>query len=136
MDDVAGIDTPDEYGLHSPTYTAGFFAMIWLGEEGFLRFTDTIHQDGVDQACLTSKAFLRLTAPANPVYVEPEGEQKVVSLHGGERTDPLPPSIVEERSLVINQLRGALRARSSIAITKVVSHILQPHPTLHSTSSE
>ena len=136
MDDVVRIDTPDEYGLHSPTYTAGFFAMIWLGEEGFLRFTDTIHQDGVDQACLTSKAFLRLTAPANPVYVEPEGEQKVVSLHGGERTDPLPPSIVEERSLVINQLRGALRARSSIEITKVVSHILQPHPTLHSTSSE
>ena len=37
VDDVAGIDTPDKYSLHSPTYTAGFFAMIWLAEEDFLR---------------------------------------------------------------------------------------------------
>ncbi|MBS05333.1 MAG: hypothetical protein CMQ24_21890 [Gammaproteobacteria bacterium] len=124
VDDVAGIDTPDKYGLHSPTYTAGFFAMIWLAEEDFLRYSDTIHQDGIDQACLTSKAFLRLTAPADPIYVEPEGDQKVVSLHGGDRTESLPPSVIEERSLVINQLRSALRARSSIALTKVVSHIL------------
>lgn len=136
VDDVAGIDTPDEYGLHSPTYTAGYFAMVWLAEEDFLRFTTTIQQDGIDQACLTSKAFLRLTAPADPIYVEPAGEQKVVSLHAGDHGESLPPSIIEERSLVINQLRGALRARSSIAITKVVSHILQPQPSRHSTSSE
>lgn len=24
VDDVAGIDSPDEYGLHRPNYTAGF----------------------------------------------------------------------------------------------------------------
>lgn len=30
VDDVAGVDDPDEYGLHSPHYTAGFFAMLWL----------------------------------------------------------------------------------------------------------
>ena len=99
--------------------------MIWLAKEDFLRcYSDTIHEDGIDQACLTSKAFLRLTAPADPIYVEPEGDQKVVSLHGGDRTESLPPSVIEERSLVINQLRSTLRARSSIALTKVVSHIL------------
>ena len=24
VDDIAGVDDPDEYGLHSPDYTAGF----------------------------------------------------------------------------------------------------------------
>ena len=37
----------------------------------------------------------------------------------------LSPSLQEERKLVINQLRDALRSGSSIAIKKVVSHILQ-----------
>ena len=34
VDEVAGIDEPDEYGLHSPVYMAGFYALIWLEEEG------------------------------------------------------------------------------------------------------
>ncbi|XOV89354.1 MAG: hypothetical protein ACFHX7_05550 [Pseudomonadota bacterium] len=125
VDEVAGIDEPDEYGLHSPTYTAGFFAMIWLAEEGYLRYADTIRQDGIDQACLTHKAFLRLTATADPIYVEPaidSDESNVVSLVQAEN---LSPSIREERRLVINQLRQAIRSRSSIAVTKVVKHILQ-----------
>ncbi len=42
VDEVAGIDAPDEYGLHSPDYTSGFFALIWLGDEGYLRYADTI----------------------------------------------------------------------------------------------
>lgn len=58
VDDVADIDTPNEYGLHSPQYTAGFFALVWLGDEEFLRYTGTIRQDGIDQACLTHKGFL------------------------------------------------------------------------------
>jgi len=35
-----------------------------------------------------------------------------------------PPSVVEDHMLVINQLRHALRSGDSIAITKVVRHIL------------
>ena len=53
VDDVAGVDDPDEYGLHSPHYTAGFFAMLWLADEEYIRYMDTIRQDGVDQAVLT-----------------------------------------------------------------------------------
>lgn len=124
VDDIAGIDEPDEYGLHSPHYTAGFFALLWLADEGFLRYADTIRQDGVDQACLTHKAFLRLSEPADPIYVDPgsRGEDSnVVSIAPAEE---LSPSIVEDRKLVINQLRSALRSGSSIHITKVVRHIL------------
>jgi len=120
VDEVAGIDEPDEYGLHSPHYTAGFFALLWLAEEGYLRYADTIRQDGIDQACLTHKAFLKLTQQSEPIYTEPD-ESNVVSLVPEES---LSPSLVEDRKLVINQLRNALRSGSSIAVTKVVRHIL------------
>ena len=125
VDEVAGIDEPDEYGLHSPFYTAGFFALIWLAEEDYLRYSDTIRQDGVDQACLTQKAFLRLSQPSDPIYIEPvfrDEETNVVNLAPAEE---MSPSLVEDRKLVINQLRNALKSGSSIAITKVVSHILR-----------
>ncbi len=129
VDDVAGIDEPDEYGLHSPDYTSGFFALIWLADEGFLRYTDAIRQDGIDQATLTNKAFMKLTEPAEPIYIHPvipteEGEESnVVNLAPIEK---LSPSLIEDQKLVINQLRQALASGDSIAITKVVQYILKP----------
>ncbi len=124
VDDVAGIDEPDEYGLHSPHYTAGFYAMLWLADEDYLRYSDTIRQDGIDQAALTHKAFLKLTRVAEPIYLPPvveADESNVVNLAPIENPSP---SIVEDQKLVINQLRTALRSGDSIAITKVVQHIL------------
>jgi len=131
VDDVAGIDEPDEYGLHSPSYTAGFFAMIWLADEGYIRYSDTIRQDGVDQAALTHKAFLALTRIVDPIYTEavPQDESgKVVNLVPIEN---LSPSMQEDQKLVINQLRQALRSGSSIAVTKVVQHILANPAGMH-----
>jgi len=125
VDNVAGIDEPDEYGLHSPEYTAGFYALLWLEEEGYIRYSDTIRQDGVDQATLTHKAFLRLTEIAEPIFVESQihhGEDSnIVSIAHAE---DLSPSLLEDRKLVINQLRRAIRSGSSIAITKVITYIL------------
>jgi hypothetical protein len=129
VDEVAGIDEPDEYGLHSPHYTAGFFALIWLAEEEYLRYQDTIRQDGIDQACLTHKAFLRLTEVADPIYTEPTlTDANVVPISSSEQLNPTEqpsPSVQEEQKLVINQLRAAIRSGSSIAITKVVRYILR-----------
>lgn len=133
VDDVAGIDEPDEYGLHSPHYTAGFFALIWLADEGFLRYSDTIRQDGIDQAALTNKAFMRLSQPVERIYLEPGyspdesldkslDKSNVVNIAPAEK---LSPSIIEDQKMVINQLRFALKRADSIAIAKVVQHILQ-----------
>jgi len=36
----------------------------------------------------------------------------------------LSPSVIEERKLVISQLRRALRSGSSLAVDKVIQHIL------------
>ena len=126
VDDVAGVDDPDEYGLHSPDYTAGFFAMLWLADEQYIRYMDTIRQDGVDQAVLTHKAFLKLTQVSDPIYkatVYQTDDSHVVSTTQTEEAGS-PPSVVEDHMLVINQLRHALRSGDSIAITKVVRHIL------------
>ena len=126
VDDVAGVDDPDEYGLHSPDYTAGFFAMLWLADEQYIRYMDTIRQDGIDQAVLTHKAFLKLTQVSDPIYqatVYQTDDRHVVSTTQTEEAGS-PPSVVEDHMLVINQLRHALRSGDSIAITKVVRHIL------------
>ena len=126
VDDVAGVDDPDEYGLHSPDYTAGFFAMLWLADEQYIRYMDTIRQDGVDQAVLTHKAFLKLTQVSEPIYqatIDQTEEADLISVP--QTVDPgSSPSVIEDQMLVINQLRHALRSGDSIAIAKVVRHIL------------
>ena len=126
VDDVAGVDDPDEYGLHSPDYNAGFFAMLWLADEQYIRYMDTIRQDGVDQAVLTHKAFLKLTQVSEPIYqatIDQTEEADLISVP--QTLDPdLSPSVIEDHMLVINQLRHALRSGDSIAIAKVVRHIL------------
>ena len=126
VDDVAGVDDPDEYGLHSPDYTAGFFAILWLADEQYIRYMDTIRQDGVDQAVLTHKAFLKLTQASEPIYqatIDQTEEADLISVP--QTVDPgSSSSVIEDQMLVINQLRHALRSGDSIAIAKVVRHIL------------
>jgi len=120
------VDDPDEYGLHSPDYTAGFFAMLWLADEQYIRYMDTIRQDGVDQAVLTHKAFPKLTQVSDPIYQATGYQTDDSHVVGTTQTEEArsPPSVVEDHMLVINQLRHALRSRDSIAIAKVVRHIL------------
>ena len=126
VDDVAGVDDPDEYGLHSPDYTAGFFAMLWLADEQYIRYMDTIRQDGVDQAVLTHKAFLKLTQVSEPIYQTTIDQTEETDLISSVQTQDTgsSPSVIEDHMLVINQLRHALRSGDSIAIAKVVRHIL------------
>jgi hypothetical protein len=122
VEDVAGIDQLDEYGLHSPRHLAGYYAMLWLEEESFLRYANTIRQDGIDQAALTHKGFKKLSHIAEPIYQSPISAD-VIEINT-RQPHQLPPSVLEDRMIVVNQLRDALRSGSSIAIGKVVQHIL------------
>lgn len=61
VEDLCGPDTPDEYGIQSPRHQACFATMLWLAEEGYLRYVDHIRQQALDQAVLTRKAFLLLS---------------------------------------------------------------------------
>jgi hypothetical protein len=53
---------------------------------------------------------------------DPESAGNVVSIQPVEN---ISPSLQEEQKLIISQLRAALRSGSSIAINKVVDHILR-----------
>lgn len=97
VDEVAGIDEPDEYGLHSPTYMAGFYALIWLEEEGYLRYADTIRQDGIDQASLTHKALLKLTEVTDPIYIDTSAGGNASTVALLQPLETLSPSIIKER---------------------------------------
>ena len=65
VEDICGPDEVDEFGLHSPRHIAAFGAIVWLQEEGFIRFTDINRQESVDEFVLTSKAFTRLLHTEN-----------------------------------------------------------------------
>lgn len=65
VEDIAGPDNPDDFGLASERHQACFGAMIWLADSGYLQYAETIRQEALDQAILSHKAFTLLTATAS-----------------------------------------------------------------------
>ena len=107
-EDICGPDEPDEFGVHSNRYQACFATLLWLGEEGYIRYKDTIRQDAVDQAVLSGRCFAALLRPVVAV------------------DDPdLPPSVQVEHSTVIYQLEAALKSRSSTAVQAAFAPLLE-----------
>lgn len=117
VDDVSGPDQPDEFGLHHPRFQAGFGAMIWLAEQGYLEFEETIRQEAIDQAVLTRRGFLLLSCPVEPDLLKNE-----------ETAASLPPSVQEEAHQTIASLRRAVKDGSSIVIRRCVSALLARPP--------
>jgi hypothetical protein len=112
VDDICGFEEPDEFGLPSARSLGCFSAMVWLGEEGYLRFEAAIRQEALDQTVLTEKAFLLLSSRSElPAPTELEAPT-------------LPPSVMAESSTHIGQLRSAVGSNSSILIEQCVSHLL------------
>jgi hypothetical protein len=57
VEDIAGPDQPDDYGLHSDRFQCCFGTLLWLQQEGFIRFDSTLRQEAIDQASLTMKGL-------------------------------------------------------------------------------
>lgn len=112
VDDICGADTPDEFGLHSERWMACFSTMIWLAEQGYLRFDQAIRQEAIDQAVLTEASFLLLSSRSslNLGLPEPEAE--------------LPASVAENYQSNIMQLRECVKSGSSIMIGQCVRYLL------------
>ncbi|MDX1459165.1 MAG: hypothetical protein R3276_16355 [Marinobacter sp.] len=114
VEDIAGPDQPDEFGLHSRRHMACFGGLLWLAEEGLLRYVDTIRQEALDQAVLTQGAFTRLSAPANPELVNeiaPEAQAEA---------EKAPPSVRSDYSTHIYLIRQALRSGHSSKVSQVM----------------
>lgn len=95
-EDISGPDDPDEFGLHSKRYQACFATMLWLAEEGYIRYNDVIRQDAIEQAVLTGRCFSALLKPQN-VSVD----------------NALPESVQLEQKTTVYRLRQALQAHNS-----------------------
>lgn len=115
VEDISGPDEPDEYGLHSKRYMACLSAMLWLAEQGYLSFESTIRQEAIDQAVLTHKGFTLLSSRC-----ELDSDQAVVAA-----------ALMEQSSSNINQLRRALKSRSSTALEQTMQYLLRTSGKFH-----
>lgn len=63
VEDICGPDETDDFGLHSPRYLSALGAMIWLGDEGYIRYDSIAREEALDEACLTQKGFSKMIRP-------------------------------------------------------------------------
>ncbi len=122
VEDLCGPDQLDEVGLHSKRHLSCLGAMLWLAEEGYLRFGDTIFQEGIEEAVLSRHAFLLLTAPSDPLPAPPPAE--------------LPDSVRAERLSLAEQLHEALREGHSPTLKTLVRALLSSAPRMESPPAE
>ena len=119
VEDIAGEDTPDEYGLHGDRHMACFGAMLWLEEEGYIRYIDTIKQDAIDQAVLTHKAMVLLAKICDdPIILNND-----CSLTE-EDAAALPEAIALDKKSHINILREVIKSGSSTRVSRVVQRLV------------
>ena len=111
VEDVSGPDQLDEYGLHGTRHLACFNAMLWLAEEGLIRYHDTIRQDAIEHAVLTGPCFILLTKP------------RLHAVDG--QLEDLTDSMRLDRSAKIHGIRTALKQRSSSEIKKAMLSLLE-----------
>lgn len=114
VEDISGPDEPDEFGLHSSRHNACLSAMIWMANAGYLTYVDTIRQEALDQAVLTQKSFTLLTS-----------RSALAERHPKVADEKNPPSVVDEFSSNIHQIRLALKSGSSVQIRQVVRYLLE-----------
>jgi len=110
VDDIYQFEEPDEFGLHSDRYQACFSTLLWLGEEGYLRFDDTIRGEAIDQAVLTGRTFTLLSSP--------------VTTPGQDDEADLPDLVRLEHATHIHRIKTALKDRSSMELRQAMISLM------------
>ena len=109
VEEIAGPVTTDEFGVPGPRYLACFGTLLWLAEEGYLRYDEAIRMDGIDQAVLTARCFGVLTLHAGGAA--PSG-------------DSLPASVATEQATYIHRIRDVLRSGSSARVRATMTDVM------------
>ncbi|PCJ39742.1 MAG: hypothetical protein COA99_10010 [Moraxellaceae bacterium] len=109
VEDFVGADHVDEFGLHSKRHESCFGAMLWLAEEGYIRYQSTIRQEAIDQSVLTSKTVVLLNTISRTLVNEESPEN-----------NDLPPFEANEKFTMIEHIRQALKSQSSEQLTIVM----------------
>jgi hypothetical protein len=114
VDEICGFEEADEFGLPSARSAGCFSAMIWLGEQGYLRYEAAIRQEALDQTVLTEKSFLLLSSRSE--IPAPDTENATA--------EKLPPSVMAQSLTNVAQLRRVIGSNSSILIEQCVHYLL------------
>ena len=110
VEDLIGPSEPDEFGLPSKRHESCLGALLWLADEGYLRFDSSIRFEALDQAVLTEKGFLRLSRSISAALTNPEA---------------LPASILRIRASLAQQLREALRSADSERLARLTRLVFE-----------
>lgn len=108
VEDLIGREEPDEFGLPTPRHQSCLGTLLWLAEEGYIRFDNTIGYDALDQATLSEKGFLRLSRGLPHAIAEGE---------------PVPPSVRRVQATLAYQLREALSSRQSERVVRLTRQL-------------
>ncbi|BFM12043.1 hypothetical protein R50072_21960 [Simiduia litorea] len=117
VEDIAGADHTDDFGLHSQRHMACLGAMLWLAQAGYLHYADTIRQEAIDQAVLSHKGFTLLSSPCE----DPASLSLVAKLAPAEN---LPPSVIQERYSNINVMRTLVAQATSGDIRQFMTYLM------------
>lgn len=107
VEDLIGPDHVDEFGLHSKRHDACFGTLLWLAEEGYIRYQTTIRQDAIDQAVLSGKSLVLL----NTVIDAPLTDLPEITLSEFETRECL---------TLVEHIRRAVKAESSEQLAVVM----------------
>jgi hypothetical protein len=110
VEDISGPDTTDDYGLHSERHLACMSTIVWLAEEGLIRYESLVRQDSFDHAVLTKKSYVLLS---NIIHNEHSEEN-------AENEEGLPESVIENRHTRIAGIKKALKSGSSERLKKAI----------------
>jgi hypothetical protein len=116
VEDVSGPDSADEFGLHSERHLSCLSTMIWLSEEGYIRFNDTIRQEAIDEAVLTHRAFTLLCSRSDIEFEKAENRSQ--------NLNNLPASVLAEHHTNISQLKQAIKNRDSNQIRHIMHQLM------------
>ena len=108
VEDLIGREEPDEFGLPTPRHQSCLGTLLWLAEEGYIRFDSPIGYDALDQATLSEKGFLRLSRGLPHAIAEGE---------------PVPPSVRRVQATLAYQLREALSSRQSERVVRLTRQL-------------
>jgi hypothetical protein len=86
--------------------------MLWLADEGYLRYGATIRQEGIDQCVLTSDALVKLSTIINRPITEAD-------LHD------VPSFEAQERLTMVEHMRRAIQSQSSEQLIQVMRTFFQ-----------
>lgn len=107
VEDVAGPDKPDEFGLHSPRHLACLHTILWLAQSDYVRYETLIRQEAVDQIVLSHKGFLLLTS-LTPSFT---------------RAQPVTP-LAKQDYVLVNCIRRELKEGTSFSLAELMRQTL------------